>query len=58
MTKLVDVHPMETAIGPYLIYANEGDKTEHQRVSPFSMYCIVLNYNRANGNICTMKCSF
>ena len=42
----------------YLIYANEGERPEPQRVSTFYMACIVLNYNRANGNICTMKCSF
>ena len=33
MTKFVDVHTVKTAI--YLIYANEGDKTDPQRVSPF-----------------------
>ena len=40
-----------------MIYANEGEKTEPQPVSTFKMSCIVLNYNRADGNICTMKCS-
>ena len=28
------------------------------RVSTIYMSCIVLNYNRANGNICIMKSSF
>ena len=43
---------------PFWIYANEGEKTVHQRVSTFKISCIVLNFIRAKGKMCTMKCSF
>ena len=37
---------------PYLIYANEGEKTEPQRVSTFLMACIVLIVQRNPEKAC------